>query len=77
MVVLLRSLVASDAQQHLFSKFLVMDDKGEEEKMIKAYLSVCCGGETSLTGFQNRSNRFVLSNPKLLCIQLSFILETC
>jgi hypothetical protein len=70
-------MVVSDAQQHLFSKFLVMDDKGGEEKTIKAYLSVCCGGETGLTGFPNRSDRFVLSTPKLLCIQLSFILETC
>jgi hypothetical protein len=24
----------------------VMDDKGGEEKNIKSYLSVCCGGET-------------------------------
>jgi hypothetical protein len=31
MVVLLRSTVVSDAQQRLFSKFLVMDDKGGEE----------------------------------------------
>jgi hypothetical protein len=38
---------------------------------------VCCGGETGLTGFPNRSDRFVLSTPKLLCIQLSFILDTC
>jgi hypothetical protein len=28
---LLRSLVVSDARQHLFSKFLVMGDKGGEE----------------------------------------------
>jgi hypothetical protein len=54
-----------------------MDDKGEEEKKIKAYMSVCCGGEIGLTGFPNRSDQFVLSTPKLLCIQLSFILETC
>jgi hypothetical protein len=39
-------MVVSDAQHHLFSKFLVMDDKGGEEKNIKSYLSVCCGGET-------------------------------
>jgi hypothetical protein len=31
MAVLLRSTVVSDAQQHLFPKFLVMDDKGGEE----------------------------------------------
>jgi hypothetical protein len=31
MAVLLRSMVVSDAQQHLFSKFLVMDDKGGED----------------------------------------------
>jgi hypothetical protein len=31
MAVLLQSMVVSDAQQHLFSKFLVMDDKGGEE----------------------------------------------
>jgi hypothetical protein len=31
MAVFLRSMVVSDAQQHLFSKFLVMDDKGGEE----------------------------------------------
>jgi hypothetical protein len=45
-----------------------MDDKGEEEKKIKAYMSVCCGGEIGLTGFPNRSDQFVLSTPKLLCI---------
>jgi hypothetical protein len=39
MAVLLQSTVVSDAQQRLFSKFLVMDDKGGEEYMIKAYLS--------------------------------------
>jgi hypothetical protein len=31
-------MVVSDAQQHLFSKFLVIDDKGGDEKKIKAYL---------------------------------------
>jgi hypothetical protein len=31
MVVLLWSMVVSDAQQRLFSKFLVMNDKGGEE----------------------------------------------
>jgi hypothetical protein len=61
-------MVVSDAQQHLFSKFLVRDDKGGEEKKIKAYLSLCCGGELGLTGFTNRSDRFVLSTHKLLCI---------
>jgi hypothetical protein len=35
----------------------VMDDKGGEEKKIKAYLS-----------WWNRSDQFVLSTPKLLCI---------
>jgi hypothetical protein len=39
-------MVVNDAQQHLFSKFSVMDDKGGEENKIKAYL----GGETGLTG---------------------------
>jgi hypothetical protein len=76
MVVPLRSMVVSDSQQHLFSKFLVIDDKGWEEKKIKAYLFVC-GGETGLTSFSNWSDRFVLSTPKILCIQLSFILEIC
>jgi hypothetical protein len=66
-------MVVNDAQQHLFSKFSVMDDKGGEENKIKAYL----GGETGLTGFPNRSDRFVLTTPKLLYIQLSSILETC
>jgi hypothetical protein len=47
--------VVSDAQQHLFSKFLVMDDKGGEEKTIKAYLFVVVKPvspvlQTSLTG---------------------------
>jgi hypothetical protein len=70
-------MVVREAQQHVFFKFLVMDHKGGEEKKIKAYLSVCCGGETGLTSFPNWSDRFVLSTPKLLCIQLSFILETC
>jgi hypothetical protein len=31
MAVLLQSFVVSDAQQHLFSKFLVMDGKWGEE----------------------------------------------
>jgi hypothetical protein len=35
-------MVVSKAHQHLLSKFLVIDDKGGEEKKIKAYLSVCC-----------------------------------
>jgi hypothetical protein len=61
-------MVVSAAQQHLFSIFLVMDDKGGEEKKIKSYLFVCCGGEIGLTGFPNRSDRFVLSTPKLLYI---------
>jgi hypothetical protein len=50
-------MVVSDAQQHLFSKFLVMDDKRGEEKTIKAYLSVCCGGET---GQREREIRLAL-----------------
>jgi hypothetical protein len=35
MAVLLWSMVVSDAQQHLFSKFLVMDDKGEKNRRLK------------------------------------------
>jgi hypothetical protein len=35
MAVLLRSMVVSDAQQHLFSKFLVIDDKGKKNRRLK------------------------------------------
>jgi hypothetical protein len=35
MAVLLQSMVVSDAQQHLFSKFLVIDDKGEKNSRLK------------------------------------------
>jgi hypothetical protein len=35
MAVLLWSMVVSDARQHLFSKFLVMDDKGEKNRRLK------------------------------------------
>jgi hypothetical protein len=70
-------MVVSETQQHIFSKFLVIDDKEGEEKKIKAYMFVCCVGETGPTGFPNQSDRFLLSTPKLLCIQVSFILETC